>query len=64
MLLEWLLIVILHGDPFGVVARDSYTTFEECEVYKQGVLEMAAKLGDTDTVALCAAREVVKKETI
>jgi hypothetical protein len=64
MLLEWFLIVILHGDTFGVVARDTYATFEECEVYKQGILEMAAKVGDMDTVALCAAREVVKKETI
>ena len=64
MVLEWLLIIILHGDDFGVILKDSYTTQAECERHKQGLLDMAMRVGDTETRAYCAAREVVEKGAI
>lgn len=57
MSIEWLLVIILYNEPFGMLLKDVYETREQCEVHKMATILQGQKAGSVDIKGYCVARE-------
>ncbi len=57
MPIEWLLVIILYNEPFGMLLKDVYPTREQCEVRKAATILEGHKAGTLEIKGYCVARE-------
>lgn len=62
MILEWILIVVIHGTTPIIPTNDTFETKEKCEFQAIGLMDLAKIRGDEETFAFCAAKEVITKK--